>query len=281
MRSDLPYGVEVAEIAAAPEERAILAVVTGRAGRSVPYALTVELPGADFCPADRYEGPAGNDGPGLAPSVGLGVHPLRLCLGDEDWFSLQVAAGTQLMVTAVSERSVQVALLDGADEGILEEGLQTLTAVLADSGRYLLRFRAEDVPATGLAVQLILTATAAAEAAALACADATPLVPGQPAILPRPLPVQRFALSCRPGVFFSWEYLASFELAQPARVALRIRPEATVALRSGCADPAGELLCVSSSDAALDELDLAAGTWFVLLQDPLGDQYPELLLEVR
>ena len=290
-RSDQPLGMEVVELDAAPEERTFDIVIQGRPGFSVPYSLSLERRGAEACAADGFEGLLGNDEPDHASPIGPGTYELSLCSGDEDWFALQIAAGTRLRARGLPSSPntlVDLALLaseeqeplaEGQEEGEGEERFVTLSEDITQPGRYFLRLRPGQGPDSGGNVVLEIDAQAAANAETLACAHPLPLVAGEAITLPMTLPVALFNLSCAEGLPESTvDHLASFSLAQESVVSLRSGEGSRIALRSVCDDPDSEQLCTRAMDPALQEVSLAAGTWFVLVRGGADRHDMELLL---
>lgn len=165
-------------------------------------------------------------------------------------------------------------LAEGQEEG---EAL-ILAADISLPGRHLLRIRAEDPLARSM-VQLRVDAAAVEDAEALACEHPTRLPPGQPAELPRSLPVQRFAVSC--GQEQTTDYLASFELAEPARITLQATGAVALAVRAECDDPGSELSCTSDREVlTLEDVEMGTGTWYVVVQS-FDFVPPEILLTVQ
>jgi len=81
---------------------------------------------AGFCAADRLERGGGNDGPEEATVLGGGAAELgglRLCPGDEDWFSLQVVHPSTLQVELDGDAPpLELALLSADGVALLGEG---------------------------------------------------------------------------------------------------------------------------------------------------------------
>ncbi len=280
--SDGPLGVEVVQIAPEPMggPRAIL--VQGRPGFATPYSITLERVDAGACTPDAFEGFDGNDDADHATALEQGVHGLTLCPEDEDWFALDLGAGTQLTVraTPAPARPLAVSMIDPGGEVVADaredDDAWLLEADIAQAGRHLLRVRAPGQE-EALAVELEVATAVGDNAEILACQNPLVLNPGQRVRFPAGQPVLRFAHSCGFGMR---DYLASFDLAAPARVSLDTAGGTAVALRSTCANPASEFFCSFAGDPSLDDIALEAGTWYVVLQR-LEEEPPDLLLTIR
>jgi len=283
-RSDRPLGLEVVAVGAALDPQPLEVVVRGRLGFSVPYSLTLESLPADACPPDVHEGLLGNDDAGHATDVGAGEHGAELCPGDEDWFALDLSAGSRVTVRAtpgLPAGRLAVSLLAPAG-GVLVEAEREGEAVevaadAATPGPHLVQVRSP-LPDARIPFTLQVVVEAAAAAEALACDHPAPLEPNRPFTFPSSLPVRRFAVSC--GDAFSTDYLASFELAVEAEVALRVQGAQAISLRSDCAAPGSEVACSAGLDPGLEGLQLDIGTWYVVVQ-PFDVLPPVLTVERR
>jgi hypothetical protein len=282
--SDGPLGVETAHLDGGLLGLSVEVAVRGRAGFDTPYTLTVAQPDANACPPDALEGATGNNDADHATPLGAGTQRITLCPGDEDWFALDLSAGTQLSARAQPDAPAAIALSLGQPdappfaEAQADAGAWALSTPIEATGRHLLRVHAPN-EAGPQALDLVIGAEAAPNAAALACAAPTPLSAGQPLQFPPTLNVMRFELSCGFGAAgLSGDHLAAFTLAAPATVSLTPPPGTTVALRSVCAD--ADHLCALSGDAALSNINLPAGTWYVIVQT-MEPQPPTLLLTVH
>ncbi len=286
-RSDGTLGVEAVQAPGDALARPLHIVVSGRPGFSTPYTLTVERLPHDACAPDAFEGVSGNDDAARAVGLDVGAHALSLCPEDEDWFALELAAGTRLTARARpagGPLELDLALLDGREAplvaAIAEGDGWALAADVATAGRHLLRARAPGVAARR-DVELQIGVAAAPNAEAAACVAPLRLAPGQREVLPLTLPVLRFAHSCGFGFEgLSRDYVATFTLAAPGTVTFESSPGSAVALRSTCADPRSESFCALSGAPELTDLPLAAGTWYVVLQT-FSPDVPTLRLTVR
>ena len=290
-RSDGLHGVEALGVDAGPQGYDLDVVVSGRPGASVDYSLTLErLPG-DACVADAFEGLLGNDDGAHATPIGFGEHHHTLCPGDEDWFSVSLPAGARVTLAAAPEGGAGDAeltllgpggdvLAEGADAG---DGSLRAEADSAEPGPHRIRVRParadERVP-----VRLTIDGAPAADAAALACQAALPLVADEPLLLPATEYVPRLPLSCGdPGE--DGEHVARFELPGAASVTLEVlgAPFYAIAVRSDCADEGSDVACELLLDplaGSVLEADLVAGPWFAVVKTS-GAPRPELLLRVE
>jgi len=233
------------------------------------------------CLPDAFEGELGNDSADDATVAEIREYPLTLCAGDEDWFSAELSAGSRLVARATPEGpadDVELTIL-GPDDEVLVEGEvlgQTVEAQVdaAGPGRHLLRLWSP-LADHGGGVRLQVDALAADAAEALGCDHAVPLEQDQAVAFPRALPVQRFAVSC--GDAQATQYLASFELGEPRRVTLQVTDGDALAVRSACGDPASERACRVVPDPSLSDIDLGAGTFYVVL-GATAAAAPEILL---
>ncbi len=282
-QSDGPLGVEVVQLPADPLGGPRVVAVRGRPGFATPYALTVERVDAGVCAPDALEGVDGNDDAEHATAIEAGVFDLRLCPDDEDWFAFDLGPGTRLSVRATPTPATPLAIslrapggggsiVDAQDDG----GAWVLEADIAEAGRHLLRVHAPDVD-DARDVELQVEIGLGDDPESIACRDPLEVEPGQRAVFPAGQPVLRFAHSCGFGMR---DYLASFTLQAPATVSLETSPGTALALRSVCANAPSEFMCAFAGDAALDAIELQAGTYYVVLQR-LEEEPPELLLTIR
>ncbi|MBM4319681.1 MAG: hypothetical protein FJ125_06910, partial [Deltaproteobacteria bacterium] len=284
--SDTLLGVELVGVDAGPAARELELVVRGRTGFHVPYTLELtSLTPADCLP-DEHELLFANDDQAHATPARPGSQELVLCPGDEDWFSLELAAGSQLVVRLEGERSLaellHASLLDEAGQLLAQaepEMVGSLRLALHPerSRRAFLRLRhlqqGQRIP-----LRLSVSAQAAADAESLACAEAPNLLSGAPRIFPGVLPVSRFALSCHRSV--QADHVARFELGAQALVSLRVLGGSSFELRRTCDDEATGFACTAAADPAVEDLLLEPGSWFVIWNAPSGAA-TEVLLEAR
>jgi len=285
--SDGRLGVEVVGVYGQPVEQDLEILVWGHPGDSVPYSLTVERLEPDDCLPDRHEGLLGNDDATHAVPLPLDQTHLGLCPGDEDWFSLDLAAGSRLQVWATPRQpapEVGMTLLvpdGGADVDAPQDANGfALDEEIEEDGRYHLRF-ASDQPDTRVRLDMTTQVEALADAETHACAAPHALAEGQPVLLPTPLPVGRFTMSC--GEAGGADHVARFDLAAPAEVSLQVDGEAfgvVMALRRVCDDPGSEEACVDAADGLWERVPLEAGVWFAIVGTRGGVQ-PELTLTVH
>jgi len=144
--SDWRSGVEAVGLDPVAIDRAVDLLVRGRPGTSVPYSISLERQPPDVCLPDTLEGPLGNDDQAHALRLLPGLHLVRICPGDEDWFSLDLAAGDELVVRAASEavpEDLGLTLLgpDGQEvaAGASDGRAQVLATPIAAAGVHLLR----------------------------------------------------------------------------------------------------------------------------------------------
>ena len=280
-------GVDVAALGAAAFQRDLEVVVQGRPGFSTPYTISLEREPAEFCPPDPLEGPLGNDDPAHATPVGLGDLVHQLCPADEDHFALHLAAGVRLVATATPEGAdpadLRVTLRDpnGAElaVGQVEDGAVVASADLAVTGFSTVGVSFVD-PAATVPVALRLEAVAAEQALTLACGDAEVLIPGAPQQLEATLQVRRFPLGC--GIGWGGDYLATFELEEPATVRVEVVDNAqatTVSLRSDCEDMSSELACGLGVQTPVEDIDLVAGPYWVAVETT-DDPPPPIVITI-
>jgi hypothetical protein len=227
-------------------------------GAVVPYAIQV-LAGV-ACAPDALEGALGNDAPERATAVGAGVHGLRICPDDVDWFSVDLPAGARLQAD-VAEAGAQVLVFNPARVEQPAGPVQTQTP-----GRYLIRVAA--APGATLEATLQIAVQASAEAAGLACAAVPALVPGVALPVGHAVGVSRLGVTCGGGA----DAVAGFVLAEPSRVSLRLdgaEPAFTgaVAIRGVCDSGASERACAGGGRALRDVL-LPAGAWTAVAAVP-------------
>ena len=85
------------------------------------------------------------------------------------------------------------------------------------------------------------------------------------------------------GAAMGADHIARFELAEPSTVSIELVDGGflgTLALRSDCDQAASEAECFLGADAVLEDLELEAGVWFVVVKDG-GGLRPELWLRIR
>ena len=275
MRSDLHEGLEIVGLSDAPILRAPVLRIQGRAGRSVPYSVTVERLAPGLCVPDALEGVLGNHDAAHASPVGLGETELEVCAGDRDFLSLDLPAGTHLTLraaTLTAGEQVEVTLTD-PDGGqltrvnVADDG-EELTTDIAQGGRHLVQVRGLQA-ATRTRVRLGVDLRPTTEVAA--CQDTLILAPGGPQLLPRRIPARRFMLGC--GVGTDSDVLLEFRLPTASVVDLVTTGATVLSVRETCADPASEAACESPADgssASLRGLRLDAGTYFVIVKVALG-----------
>ena len=281
-RSDGPLGVELVGITSAALERRLEVHVGGRKGWSVPYSLDLRPVRPPACPADGLEGVGGNDGAATATALWPGDRTIVLCPGDEEWFSLPLAAGTQVSASLTPSGitdSHKLTLLDGDEEVLAraetEDGARALSHVVPATGRYLLRAGSDD-PAELSSLRLVLQLRGGGDSSDAACGDATELALDEPAAFPLVLPASgRLTLGCdqRKG----HEFLATFTLEEAAHVRLEVVDVvegASLAVRPVCDDHSRNLVCKQDGVAVLD---LAAGTYYAVVLTIDGRQ-PRLLM---
>ncbi|MCA9539352.1 MAG: hypothetical protein KC620_10725, partial [Myxococcales bacterium] len=110
----------------------------GDIARGNTYALTVRLEEAAACPDDPFEPNGSAEQAALLPD---GVHDLRLCPGDEDWFRFAVPAGNTVSFQVASGAAgVQIALFD-PDGQLIEEDDRRISHQAVRNGTYRLRAR--------------------------------------------------------------------------------------------------------------------------------------------
>ena len=284
--SDAPFGFEQAALPPGPEARAVVVRVGGRAGWSTPYSLDLAFLPADWCVPDEYEGLTGNDQPDFAAPLGAGGHATRLCRGEEDFYSLPLAAGTSVQVRAESDVpdpglfSVELLGPAGAPlaSAAAEGAGRLLSARIESTGRYLLRV-ASRVEDRTLELSLEVAIEPAAAGAHLACGDAPELLPGVPLRFERTLPVRVLGLPCAAGL--RHEVVARFDVPAASTVGLTLSGPASpyaLALLSDCGEEPA--LCLEPGAPALRDEPLAAGTWYLALAYGGGGP-PELTLHVQ
>lgn len=284
VEADSPYGAERLAVDGAAGATRVDIEVDGAAGRSTPYSLSLAPLEPGVCAPDPSEGLLDNDAIERATPIAPGNYALGLCPGDVDYLALGLDAGTRLVVDALWDRG-------GADSGVFLRGPDgvrmaegrlipggdlRLDTVIERGGAYAIELAAGDVAGEG---RLSVLAAAADEGAALACADALPLVAGEPRALPRRAAVDRFALSCGRGR--ETEYVGVFELAAPAAVDITLEGDpigAAFSVRGDCVDGAGEALC---AERGVEGLALEAGRWFVVVETGPTLGPPALRLTVR
>jgi len=285
--SDMVTGVERAGLDALPVEQHVDVLVQGRPGANVPYELDLRLDATQACTPDSYEGLLGNDVRALAAPAGAGVHRLHLCPNDVDWLSLDLSAGTHLLLRAAPEGRVEdlvATLSDPAGQQVAQSEndgrAQVIEADIEATGRYGLRLQANDA-LMHLRATVSVTATPTADADALVCAAAQQLVAGEPLTLAPTIPVDRALAAC--GIGAGSEHLASFTLDAPAEVRLEVLDDhfgTTLAVYDGCpVGDATEQACTFAAQPVVDGLALQAGTYTVLVETG-GGLLPRLLLSV-
>ena len=214
-----------------------------------------------------------------------------LCPGDDDWFAFDVAAGTLLTARATPDGAPGLGAMtvrvpgspdvQGAPDGLLLDDLMATVTVGAPARVLISLSHAGD--GAPVAVVLAVTAEATEDAGELACATAPEMIPGEPRPLAAVLPVDRLDVSCRD--LDGADHVAWFDLQGPARVSLQVldaRRETALELRpDACQGGAPAAACAyADGDVALEDLDLAQGRWFVVVEG--GDaMQPEVLLTVR
>jgi len=272
--SDHGYGLEVVGVEAAWAPQDLVVRVSGRAGASVEYALSLERLTVDDCAADALEGLLGNDDAAHATPVRAGAHTLRICPGDEDWLSVELAAGAVLQAQVwpgdAAPDTVQLELRAPHGgviaAGALDGAWLTASGQAEVPGTYMVRVRAPQAP-TKLDLDLHLAVDPAAHAADLACAHPLALAPEQPTPLPFNEPVSRLRIPCGP-LGPALDAVFRFELDAAAQVSLRVDgvPEAAIALRDLCTDPGSEAACVQLHEGRPLEALLQAGVWFAIVK---------------
>ncbi|MBM4321710.1 MAG: hypothetical protein FJ125_17675, partial [Deltaproteobacteria bacterium] len=117
--SETAYGVERVVVDGRPAAQEVELVVRGRAGFSTGYSLDLRQLEAATCAPDGWEGWTGNDDAAHAAAFGIDLPPIflgtvshaaRLCPGDEDWYSVDLGAGTELSWTLGSPRPADLLL---------------------------------------------------------------------------------------------------------------------------------------------------------------------------
>jgi len=293
--SDGLAGVEVVGVPAAVEAQDLQLYVTGRAGASLQYSLSVTALDPGQCPPDGLEGVLGNDSPERAAKVGTGTRWLRICPDDEDWLELTLTAGARLAARALPDAAAPelemelhgpegnlptVALPEGEPP---EPGAPVALVLQADAstfGPHRLRLHAPAAPAP-VWLLLNLTAEAAPDAVSLACEDVPTLLPGESTPLPAAVPVDRFDTDCALGR--GEEHLLTFELAEAAAVTLRVwgnRNPIGVALRSSCSSAGTEVACGLDMETPLQDVLLEAGEYTAIVETR-GETEPEIILDVQ
>lgn len=293
--SDGRWGAEVLGVPAAGEAQLLQLVVTGRAGRSVPYTISVTDLAPEQCPPDGQEGPLGNDTLADAAAVGTGTRWLRVCPGDEDWLRVTLPAGARLRARARTQAAVAALALElyGPDEELFASGQHedldpeqpalpaavSLQADATQAGTYSLRVHAPGA-VEPIWLLLGLAAEPAPNATVLACEQVPELVVGVPALLPDAISVDRFDTGCALGQ--GEEHLVTFVLDAPGAVTLQVRGNRNpvgIALRSSCNAPGTEVACGLDMDTPLQNVLLEAGQWTAIVETR-GESEPELLLGV-
>ena len=106
------------------------------------YRLDVNIAVAEACPDDPYEPNGALDGASLLPD---GVHDLRLCPGDTDWFRFAVPAGNTVRWQVSSgQAGVRIALYD-QDGELLDEDDRSIAHEARYNGFYYLQATVESV----------------------------------------------------------------------------------------------------------------------------------------
>jgi len=272
--SDGRSGVEVVGFSDQPGLQEVDLAVRGRPGATVVYSLDLRPRPGPFCPPDPLEGLLGNDDAAHASPIWPGTLDAALCPGDEDWFSLELAAGTRLRALSTGDAAPAGLALHGPDDGLLSTapggGPRELEADLAASGRHTLRV--SGAPGAGsLPYSLEVEANAADDALRLACAAAPEIVVGQELPLPDVVHVNRFSLSCGQDKDTA-DDLVRCGLNDPAEVDVELlgpTPDAALAVRADCEQPA-EVACETGTEPAARGLQLPVGTWFVLVERSPG-----------
>ena len=286
--SDGPYPVEV--VGAAPEdgERTLQLVVRGRPGVSIPYSLTLETPDAAWCPPDAYEGPTGNDDDAHASLITDPFVGTVLCPDEEDWFAIDAAAGTVLTVLATPAGGADGAEMLLRVPGVGDEqaevvGDDLVAEVTLDAPARVLIALSHAGGDAPVQVTLFSAAEVSGDAQAVACAAADELVSGEPLPLAPALQVERLSVSCgEPG---GADHVAAFDLAAPTMVSLRLLDARGVMglelRRDDCGDATPPTACAAGDgDVEIEDIELAAGRWFVVVEG--GDAVqPALLLTAR
>jgi len=293
LRSDGRHGVEALGIDAAPVPREVEVRVRGRAGSDVPYDLTLERVAPEACVADELEGLLGDDDGAHATPIGIGGYPHKLCPGDEDWFALELLAGSILTVRSTPEApapGLALTLLDPDGQhladGVDDAGARAATVDVQAPGRHLVHVRSGD-PDERARLRLEVEVEAAGDSAAEACAHARDLEAGVPLVLPAAVPVDRLVMGC--GFGGGTDYVASFVLGEETTVDLEARAAgggAALSVRRDCGDAGTEAACTaddgfSGADLGLEGVTLDAGPWYVVLETLVGGWDPELLLTVE
>jgi len=294
LRSDGRHGVEVLGLDAAQSMREVEIVVRGRPGASVGYDLTLERVPPEACVEDVLEGLLGDDDPDHATPVGIGTFAHKLCPGDEDWFALQLASGSRLTTRSVPQAAapgLELVLLGPEGEvlaqGADDEGARLLERDIEAPGRHLLRLHSED-PDERSTLRLDVHAEAAFGAGEMACAHARQLTADVPLRLPDTLPVDRLVVQCGLGGL-GGDHVAWFTLAEAATVTVEARGlgvGGVLSVRAECVDAATEQACLADLDFSeenllLEDLALAGGTWFVVVEPLASGRRPELRLTVQ
>ena len=280
-------GVETLGLDPAAGARMIRLRIVGSLGHSVTYSLAITRTGQGACGNDGFEGALGNNDAAHAARLGFASPLVTLCPGDQDWFAVDLEPGTRLTVAGTPQGAMgglRVTVLDPLGlvlgEGAVQGGAMVAIGDVAVAGLHRIQMRSI-VAGERLSVRLTVSAAAAPAAAASACAAATLLMPGLPVRLPSRRSVDRLQTACE--AFAGEEDVFRFDLAAPSRVSLTlggIRGDATLALRSTCADVASERSCVNGQPPVLQDVQLPAGTWFVIVETR-GELEPSLTLTVR
>ncbi|MDY0058312.1 MAG: proprotein convertase P-domain-containing protein [Myxococcota bacterium] len=240
--------------------------ITGRPADQGAYLLDARLVPGGICPDDEGERGGGDDVRPRARHIAPGLLAGRLCAGDADWFALQVPEGGADLVARLDSTQ----LTGNPTLGLyLNEGAPTL------QGRELLR---PELPAgeiflevTGGAGPYALLVALVPPAVTARCAAAAPLVAD----------VSREATTAGEGFTTNGcgpagataaaipETLLTFELAEQQAIDLTLDepedPDATLALRTVCGEPASELACRQGA-GTLHLAALPAGQYAVVVE---------------
>ncbi len=283
--SDGFYGLEIIELDPSPAPRTLQIIVRGRRGFHVPYSLSLEPQGPEFCAGDALEGLLGNQSLERARPLDEGLYELGLCPGDEDWFSVELPAGVGLQAQLTQTLGPPISLEILSPQGVplaeaVEEGEETFIArhEFPSAAGALLHLQGQGAHAE---FWLQLLAEPLEDAETLACAEAQLLRPAELLRLARRLAVERFALSCsRGGVR---DYILRIDLEQARTLDIEVLGaglETALALRSRCDDSGSELRCEAQEfGAQMQRVELEAGSWFLIIQTSAAN--PEVLMQWR
>ncbi len=276
--SDQPHGVEVVTVGPFPDDQDLNVVVGGRRGFDVPYSVSLRRADPDECPADGHEGLLGNDSLARATGVRVGQVEHEICEGDEDWFAISLQAGTALTATSAvagPAGDLLVSIVDSEGGGLADgepgpDGVQA-RAIAETPGSYGIRVRAAN-DAVRAEATLDVVAAPAPNASALACAHATEVILDGPAVQLGPGPaVERFAVPCGLGMpGLSADFLWTLDLARDETVDIRARDAEAVLVRSACDDAGSDVTCGLPGSPEIEELELEAGRYWVIVQTTGG-----------